>query len=404
MASLTHWCSITGGNSRIVVKRCRFIGSIVVLLVSITACAGGGTKVAVSATETATTATSVLPTPTLPHSVLPGPVGRVLFTKSIDRGRGAPIDIPDIYIANADGSDQALLIRQGQWPRWSPDGKLIAFACLREGKWDLCIVNADGSDEKRLTDDEECEHDITWSPDGQRIAFVKVIGNLELEPNCAATEAGTKDAYVIDVNKGGSVRLTNTPGVDEYSLSWEPGGQRLLFCAYDYSHETSAMYLVNADGSNLERLVDCQGACHGQWSPDGRRILYRTESGFPKVPGLYVININADGDIDGTEALLPSPNPPWYFVWSPDSQYVAYDGGDLYVIRVGTEYGYRVAHLFAPFPISWSPDGEWIVFGSECNIYVVRRDGSLLLKLTQDDVIGEGTRYCFDMPTWSPNQ
>ncbi|MBC7250112.1 MAG: PD40 domain-containing protein [Anaerolineae bacterium] len=385
-------------------KRCRFISSIVVLLVFITACAGGGTKIAVSATETATTATSVLPTPTLPHSILPGPVGRVLFTKSVDRGRGAPIDIPDIYIANADGSDQTLLIRQGQSPQWSPDGRLIAFACLREGKWDLCIVNADGSGEKRLTDDEKCEHDITWSPDGQRIAFVKVTGNLELEPNCAATEAGTKDVYVIDVNKGDSVRLTNTPGVDEYSLNWEPGRQRLLFSAYDYEAEISAMYLVNADGSGLERLVDCQEASYGQWSPDGQRILYRrTNSGLES--GLYVMNINADGGVNGTEVLFLSPDPPWHFAWSPDSQSIAYNGGDgLYVIRAGTkESAYQVANLFFPFPFSWSPDGEWIVFGSKCNIYVVRRDGSLLLKLTQDYITGEDTRYCFEKPTWAPN-
>jgi len=328
-----------------------------------------------------------------------------LFTKSIDRGRGAPTDIPDIYIANADGSDQTLLIRQGHSPHWSPDGRLIAFACLREGKWDLCIVNADGSGERRLTDDEECERYIAWSPDGQRIAFVKAAGNLKLDPNCTVTEAGTGDVYVVDINRGDSARLTNTPGVDEYSLSWEPGGQRLLFSAYDYEAEISAIYLVNADGSGLERLVDCQEASYGQWSPDGQRILYRrTNSGLES--GLYVININADGDADGTEMFLSSLHPPWNFVWSPDSQSVAYDrGSGLYVIRVGTRgTGYQVTNLFSPFPFSWSPDGEWIVFESKCNIYVVRRDGSLLLRLTQDYVTGEDTRYCFEKPTWSPNQ
>ena len=74
---------------------------------------------------------------------------------------------------NADGSEQTRLteISEPEWitdPHWSPEGQRIAFASIREGNWDIYVVNADGSGERRLTTDSADYESPQWSPTGDR--------------------------------------------------------------------------------------------------------------------------------------------------------------------------------------------------------------------------------------------
>jgi TolB protein len=74
----------------------------------------------------------------------------------------------DIYVVNADGTGMQLLIEDGFWADWSPDGRRIAFARLEQRQ--ILVMEADGSNEQQLTYMSNAENP-TWSQDGIWIAF-----------------------------------------------------------------------------------------------------------------------------------------------------------------------------------------------------------------------------------------
>ncbi|MBM3143047.1 MAG: hypothetical protein FJ005_08450 [Chloroflexi bacterium] len=73
----------------------------------------------------------------------------------------------EIYVVNADGSNQTRLTNTSAsdlYPTWSPDSKKIAFQSYRDGNWDICLMNADGSDQTRLTNNHSDDSGPDWSP------------------------------------------------------------------------------------------------------------------------------------------------------------------------------------------------------------------------------------------------
>lgn len=166
-------------------------------------------------------------------------------------------------------------------PSWSPDRRRIVFARARHlGQEDvetfLYVMNADGSGERLLRRESPAStHGFltlpTWSPDGERIAFVR-LSYLEDRFESAV--------YVMGVDGTGALKIA-----DEASEpAWSPDGSSLAFVSYgDRLGETcfhdclpsTEIYVVEADGSHSKRLTrDAANDQSPAWSPDGKRIAF----------------------------------------------------------------------------------------------------------------------------------
>jgi DNA-binding CsgD family transcriptional regulator len=119
----------------------------------------------------------------------------------------------EIFTVNDDGTQLTNLTNDllgDITPAWSPDGTRIAFSSPRAGRYEIWVMNADGSNQIQITHSDEGYHTWSpaWSPDGGTIAFVRSDGL-------------NRDIYSIAVDGTNEVNLTNSP-VTEEAPNWQP--------------------------------------------------------------------------------------------------------------------------------------------------------------------------------------
>jgi len=186
-----------------------------------------------------------------------------------------------IYIANADGSHEQLVISGSvvdMNPSFTPDGKSILFTSRRNGSADIYRVAIDGSRLERLIDHPAFDDQAVMAPDGRSIAFV-------------SSRSGQADVWILDVASKRVRNVTNHPGGD-YRPAWSPDGQWIAFTSDRDSSgarastplatnptfsapQTTELYAIRADGSALRRLTDGTTSVGGAaWSPDGTRLCF----------------------------------------------------------------------------------------------------------------------------------
>ncbi len=171
----------------------------------------------------------------------------------------------EIYVINADGSNPRRLTNDpadDMRPSWSPGGQQIVFNSTRNGNWDIYVMQADGSEPRPLTSSPAWEFFPSWSPGGKQIAF------FTCDPNCRPNR---QDIYIMDADgdEQGSRnvrRLTNTPSVVDEDPAWSPDGKQIVFQSdRDGNFE---IYIMDADGNNPRRLTNNRGGDYWPaWQP-----------------------------------------------------------------------------------------------------------------------------------------
>ena len=279
------------------------------------------------------------------------------------------------------------LLTHGRGPRWSSDGQRIVFYSNRNGWWDIYSIDADGTNEIRLTTHETGESAPTWSPDGFRIAFTSYRDGYD----------GHQSIHIMDSDGTNETRLTENNRHDA-SPTWSPDGRRIAYVSQlrednrlrlDADGLNSEIYVMDADGSNKTRLTQyVEDDWLPTWSPDSQSIAFLSARSSPTA--IYIMA--ADGS---NKQRLTQDNRSFDPAWSPDGTSIAYSSlhsGDdgLYEIYVMDADGSNKQRLTwaEGYDISpaWSPDGERIAFVSErdgdMEIYVMDADGSNKQRLT----------------------
>jgi Tol biopolymer transport system component len=258
-------------------------------------------------------------------------------------------------------------------------GGKIAFSSDRDGNGEIYVMDADGSDQTRLTHNApRAAGPSSWSPDGSQIAFMALRGsNLEI--------------YAINADGSGQTNLTNTdnPVGDERGPSWSPDGKQIAFFRQggDGFFEICIMHLDN------NRAITClphgpAGDMNPVWSPDGTRFAFVSRPEDKEE--IYVMNV------DGSNRIRLTNNPATDFdpSWSPDGKWIAFSSnrdGNYEIYAMSADGGSPTRLTNSPAldsDPSWSPDSTRIAFTSERDggyqIYVVNLDGTGLTQLTSE--------------------
>ncbi|HIJ77828.1 MAG: protein TolB [Desulfobulbaceae bacterium] len=185
------------------------------------------------------------------------PDGKQLAYTSYHRGN------PNLYVTNIDKLTvtRALSRRKGlnMSPAWSPDGTTMAVTLSKDGNPDLFLLDTKGKILRKLTGGEGINVSPTWSPDGKRLAFV-------------SDRSGSPQIYVMDVRTKAVSRITYL-GTENTTPSWSPDGELIAYTGRVNSNYQ--ILLIKPEGGTPIQLTQYWGDHESpSWSPDSRQIVF----------------------------------------------------------------------------------------------------------------------------------
>lgn len=272
--------------------------------------------------------------------------------------------------------DARILNGVGMMPDWSPDGTKIAMARRPIGirstvgpdhLYEVDLTN--GTTRDLSTCEGTCISDWypAYSPDGKSIAFIRLTGRIVTTTDDSGGGSGVLEDYSCGIWIGSvdslqSEQVVDDPGCVTSSPRWSPSGDRLVY-SQNESTDTSpqAIFVIDLSTRQISQITEFElDGGEPDWSPDGEWVLFGTH-----------------------------PTQWWDAGDGP--------GGDLYRVMPGGTALQQLTSFDSARGASrprYTPDGEWIVFTVDNEIWVMRSDGGETISLIT------GGRYA--QTDWQP--
>ncbi len=299
----------------------------------------------------------------------------------------------DVWLVSTSGGEPVRLTtskKNDNQPRWSPDGKHIAFVSAREEKPQIFLISPFGGEAEKLTDSKSGVQSFQWSPDGNRIAYVAPQvptpdeqKRLKDKDDAQVVDKDIKLAriWIIDVTTKKSTEVVN----GDYNASdpqWSPDGRWLAFVTnptpkaddgvlsdvwvIDVTNAASAD--VVALRKKLEELPETLAGLQTKYGPNYFRIM--------EVQGQIVATQREVAQKSGLRKITDNDGPDTAPRWAPNGKQIAYLSRDLKAAQVGQTHLMVIAlDGGAPRGIAprfeyqagtpkWAADGQTIYFNA----------------------------------------
>lgn len=272
-----------------------------------------------------------------------------------------------VHVASLDGRRPARRFTQGtrdHSPRWSPDGRYLAFVSDRCEKKQLFLAPLDGGEPRQVTKAKFGVSQPAWSPDGKRVACVARVGDYKEMDERSPTEKSAPRVirdlryrldgvgffderrlhiFTVDVESGTQTQVTDGDWNDEHP-SWSPDGRLVAFVSdrgreRHQRHPRTDVWVVPSGGGRARKLTRSRGsASYPAFSPDGRSVAFLGHehgyAGLAKNPHLLVVPTDGGETPQSVSAPIDRPVAGWpvatgrTFAWTRRGDSLMFLAGD----------------------------------------------------------------------------
>ncbi len=262
-------------------------------------------------------------------------------------------------------------------PRWSPDGRLLAFLSSRPDsattgpgstestRAQVYVLSMNGGEAKRITNLKNSVTLFRWSPDGNRFVVSSRVGPSDSKPenkersdvrhyrssSYKFNDSGWFDdrrahLWVVDAKTGTAKQITDGNDWNDSDPQWSPDGTKIAFVSNrtgkEYDHNrNSDVWVISADGGALTKISDHEESDNSpRWSPDGKMIAFTGEVHERDHPKVWLAPSSG-----GPASVLAASNLdliPTDLDWSPDGKSLYFQAGvkgetHLFRINIGSK-------------------------------------------------------------------
>jgi len=200
----------------------------------------------------------------------------------------------NIWSIRTDGTHLLQLTSSGtdESPRWSPRSAHIAFTSKRDGNEEIYMMNADGHNQRNLTQHPAADKQPDWSPGGLKLAF-------------ASNRSGNEEVILLYPQSQRIRQLTNNSS-DDRNPVWSPDGQQIAVSRTDWKG-TSNLYVIGFNGRTIDQLT----ASKTGLPEDDVRVIWETENSI-----LYTYAHGSDQKYIRIDMTDPEPATPEFMAFS----------------------------------------------------------------------------------------